>query len=105
MRLSSADDPHPAKADSGADAGSNDARVTPEQIRDSLRILARQIVIFVRAILLNTGARGLVWWRAQRATIQTAGASLGERWPGLKAGRQSSIKHAPLAQSRPEIQI
>src|SRR5260370_40301624 len=92
MRLSSADEPHPSKADSGGDAGSNDARVTPEQIPDSSRILARQIVIFVRAILLNTGARGRVWWRAQRATIQTAGASLEERWPGLKAGLQSSIK-------------
>jgi penicillin-binding protein 1A len=92
--LSSADDPHPANADSEAGTGSNDSRVTPEQIRDSLRILARQIAIFVRAILLNTGARGRAWWRAQRATIQTAGASLEERWPGLKAGLQSSIKSA-----------
>jgi penicillin-binding protein 1A len=93
IRLSSADDPHPAEADSEPGAASNDARVTPGQIRDSLRILARQIVIFARAILLNAGARGRVWWRARRTSIQTAGASLGERWPGLKAGLQSSIKY------------
>ena len=90
MRLSSADDPHPAKADSEADAASNDARVTPEQIRDSLRILARQIVIFG----LSAGERGQIWWRAQRAAIQAAGASLGDQWSGLKARLQSSIKYA-----------
>src|ERR1700736_5316288 len=90
MRLSSADDPHPAKADSGAGAGSTGARVTPAQIRDSLRILARQIVIFVR----SAGERGQIWWRAQRAAIQAAGASLGDRWSGLKARLQSSIKYA-----------
>ena len=90
MRLSSADDPHPAKADSEADAASNDARVTPEQIRDSLRILARQIVIFG----LSAGERWQIWWRARRAAIQAAGASLGDRWSGLKARLQSSIKYA-----------
>ena len=43
---------------------------------------------------MNAGARGRVWWRAQRTNIQTAGTSLGERWPGLKTRLQSSIKSA-----------
>src|SRR6478672_100119 len=60
-RLSSADDPHSAKADSAAGAPSTDARVTPEQIRDSLRLLTRQIVLFAQAIMESAARRGQIW--------------------------------------------
>src|SRR6478735_9820045 len=82
IRLSSADDPHPAKADSEAGTASNDARLTREKIRDFLRILARQIAIFVR----SAAQRGQVFWRHRRAAI--AGASLRDRWSGLQARLQ-----------------
>jgi penicillin-binding protein 1A len=88
--LSSADDPHSAKADSAAGAVTNHARVTPEQMRAFLRNLAPRAVIFGR----SAGRQAQIWWRALRAAIQEAGASLSERWPGLKARLQSSIKNA-----------
>ncbi len=92
--MSSPDQSHLAKADYEAGAGSTDERVTPGQIRESLRTLAREIVSFVRIILLNAGQRGQIWWRARRAAIQAAGTSLGDRWPGVKASLLSSTKYA-----------
>src|SRR5260370_36745432 len=92
--MSSPDQSHLAKADYEAGAGSTDERVTPGQIRESLRTLAREIVSFVRIILLNAGQRGQIWWRARRAAIQAAGTSLGDRWPGAKAILLSSTKYA-----------
>jgi penicillin-binding protein 1A len=85
--LSSAGDPHPAKADPAAGASPDEARVTLEQIGDSLRILARQIAILVR----NAGRRGQIWWRARSAAL---GTSLADRWPGWQARLQSSIQYA-----------
>jgi penicillin-binding protein 1A len=87
--LSSADDPHPAKTDTAASASSKDARVTPEQIRDSLRILARQIAILAR----SAGRRGQILWRDRRALSRAAGTSLGDRWSGWQASLQSWAKY------------
>src|SRR5207248_5498221 len=89
-RLSSADDPHSFKADSAAGAATNHARVTSEQMRVFLRNLKRQTVIFAR----SAGRQAQIWWRALRAAMQSAHTSFGERWPGLKARLQSSIKNA-----------
>jgi hypothetical protein len=88
--LSSADDPHPAKAESAAGAVTGDARVTPEQMRAFLRNLVRQGLIFAR----GAGRQAHIWWRALRAATEKAGVFLAERWPGLKARLQSSIKNA-----------
>src|SRR5258708_36133774 len=95
IRLSSADDPHPAKADSAARAPSTDARVTSEQIRASLRLLTRQIVRFAQAIMGSAVRRGQIWWRALRAAIPAAGASLADRWPGLQERLRSSVNRPP----------
>lgn len=83
---------HAANAD--GKPGSTGERVTPGQIGETLRTLAREIVHFVRALLLDAGKRGQTWFRARRATIQAAGASAGERWPGVKARLQSPTKYA-----------
>jgi penicillin-binding protein 1A len=88
--LSSADDPHPAKAESAAGAAAGDARVTSEQMRAFLRNFAGQALIFAR----SAGRQAHIWWRALRAAIEKAGASLAEQWPGLQARVQSSIKNA-----------
>jgi len=88
--LSSADDPHPAKAESAAGAAAGDARVSPEQMRAFLRNFAGQALIFAR----SAGRQVHIWWRALQAAIEKAGVSLAEQWPGLKARVQSSIKNA-----------
>ena len=88
LRLSPADDPHPAKTKTAAGASPDDGRVTPEQIRDSLRILARQIASLVR----SAGRQVLIWWSARVATIRGSGASLRDRWPEWQARLPSSIK-------------
>jgi penicillin-binding protein 1A len=98
--LSSADDPHPANADSAARAPSTDPRVTSEQIRDSLRLLTRQIVLFAQAIIASTARRGQIWWRTARAAIPAAGTSLADRWPGFKQRLRSSIDRWPDLGSR-----
>src|SRR5260221_4257406 len=59
-------------------------------MRAFLRNLSRQALIFAR----SAGRQAQIWWRALRAAMQEAGASLAERWPGLKARAQSSIKNA-----------
>src|SRR5258708_25136205 len=87
-RLSSADDPHPAKTDSGAGAVSNEARVTPEKIRDFLRLLARQIAMLAR----SAGRRAQTWWSDRRALSRAAGISLRDRWSGWQARLQSWTK-------------
>src|SRR5258708_20530594 len=84
IRLSSADDPHPAKADSAARAPSTDARVTSEQIRASLRLLTRQIVLFAQAIMGSAARRGQIWWRAVRAALPPAAPSLPAHYPRFK---------------------
>src|SRR5664280_1617075 len=61
--MSSPEDSHSANANSRTGPVSTDARVTPGQIRDSLGILVRQIVIFVRTTILNAGHHGQIWWR------------------------------------------
>src|ERR1700682_5138800 len=90
--MPSPDQSHGAKADNNPGRGSPDERVTPGQIGETLRTLAREIGVFVRAILLNAGQRGQTWFGARRASIQAAGTSLGERWPEAKASVLSSTK-------------
>ena len=92
--MSSPEDSHSANANPRTGPVSTDARVTSEQIRDSLGILVRQIMIFVRTTILNAGHHGQIWWRARRASIQAAGTSLGEGWPGVKASLLASTKKA-----------
>src|SRR5260370_40180895 len=82
--MSSPDQSHLAKADYEAGAGSTDERVTPGQIRESLRTLARKIVSFLRIILLNAGQRAPIWGTGRRAAMQTAGTSPGGPWPGVR---------------------
>jgi penicillin-binding protein 1A len=92
--MPSPDESHSAKAGYEAGAGSTDEPVTPGQIRESLRTLAREIVVFVRTLLRNAGRRGQLWWSARRASVQAAGIALEDRWPRVKASLLSSTKNA-----------
>jgi penicillin-binding protein 1A len=72
----------------GADAG-----VTPEQIRASLRTLARQIAVLVRETLRNASRRGTIWLRDRHSAIRSAGANFRNRWPDVKAGLTPSVSN------------
>jgi len=108
IRLSSATIPHPAKADSAATRAFNrPPRVTPEQIRDSLRLLTRQIVLFGASDHSEARAAGAgqIWWRALRAAIP-ANRRFPSRidGPGFKGTPcRSSINRWP--DLRPKVQI
>ncbi len=75
-------------------SASDDATVTPGHVRDSLRTLARQIVLLARSAFRHAGRRVKDWWSGGRAAMLASGASLGSRWPGLKANLLSSTGNA-----------
>jgi penicillin-binding protein 1A len=88
--LSSADDPHSAKAkaESAAAAATNYVRVTPEQMGAFLSNLGRRALIFAR----SAARQAQIWWQILREAIQSANTAFAERWSGLKARLQSSIE-------------
>ncbi len=79
-----------AKARPQTGPPSIDAGVTPAQIYASLRTLARQIAILIRTAIRDAGLRLQIWWKRWRASARTAGSSLADRWPGMKAGLSAS---------------
>lgn len=86
----------PKEAGTRAEPGlaSRDTPVTPGQILNSFRILARQIVVFIRTAAVKAGQRGQIWLRARRASANATGTSLAGRWPGIKASLLSPTKNA-----------
>jgi penicillin-binding protein 1A len=92
--MPSPDESHSAKPGYEAGAGSSDEPVTPGQIRESLRTLAREIVIFVRTFVRTAARRGQIWWGARRASVEAAGTALADRWPKLRASLLSSTRNA-----------
>jgi penicillin-binding protein 1A len=77
----------------GATPAGADAGVTPEQIRASLRTLARQIAVLVREALRSASHRGMSWARDRHSAIRSAGADFRDRWPGVKAGLTPSASN------------
>jgi hypothetical protein len=71
----------------------NDAPVTPGQIRDSISILVRQIVIFARTVLLDSGSRAQIWWKDRRSSILATKAYFTERGPKTTARLTSSTQN------------
>jgi 1A family penicillin-binding protein len=58
------------------------------QIRDSLRVLARQIAILLR----NAVGHAQAWGKTRTAGLRASGASLGGRWPEWQARLRASAK-------------
>jgi hypothetical protein len=71
----------------------NDAPVTPGHIRDSIRILVRQIVIFARTVLLDAGSRAQIWWKDRRSSILSTKAYFTDRGPKTTARLTSSTQN------------
>jgi penicillin-binding protein 1A len=83
------------RKDAGDQTPADDAPVTPRQIRDSIRILARQrqIAIFARTVLLDAGRRAQIWWKDRRSSIIATKAYFTDRGPKITARLASSTQN------------
>jgi 1A family penicillin-binding protein len=88
--LSSSDEKTGADLKLDAKPGGADPAVTPDQIWASLKTLARQIAVFVAAILRSVSSHVMVWLKNLGSAIGSATAGLGERWPTVKTRLASS---------------
>lgn len=71
--------------DPNFDPASGDVIVTSGQIRDSFRVLARQVLIFIKTLLKISGRRAQDWWNRSRTAMRASSTSLRSGWPRLKA--------------------
>jgi 1A family penicillin-binding protein len=77
-------------ADRDARPAGGDAAVTPDQIRASLKTLARQIAVFVAATLRSVSSRATIGLKNLGSTVGSAAAGLRQRWPTVKIRLASS---------------
>jgi 1A family penicillin-binding protein len=84
--LSSSDEKTGADLKLDAKSAGADPAVTPDQVWASLRTLARQIAVLVRATVRSVSSRAMIWLRDRHSAIRAAGVDFRERWPGVRAG-------------------
>jgi penicillin-binding protein 1A len=99
--LSSSDEKTGADLTRDAKPSGADPAVTPDQIWASLKTLARQIAIFLAAILRSAARHATILLRRTGSTIGAAGAGLSERWPSVRTRLASSAANF----RRPDIDL